>query len=43
MSRLFFYITSDNYLIITIAKNPTIQNKGANDPHIQIIEGKANI
>jgi arabinoxylan arabinofuranohydrolase len=41
MNRLVFLLifTSINYSVFS--KNPIIPNKGANDPHIRIIDGKA--
>ena len=41
MNRLLFLLFFGIFPIILMAKNPIIPNKGANDPHIRIIDGKA--
>lgn len=41
MNRLIFFLILTAIQIGVLAKNPIIANKGANDPHIRIIDGKA--
>lgn len=40
MNRLLFPLFFGISPIILAAKNPIFPNKGANDPHIRIIDGK---
>ena len=41
MYRLIFILALTISAYTAIGKNPIIPNKGANDPHIRIIDGKA--
>lgn len=41
MNKLIFFFAFIVVSSITLATNPIIPNKGANDPHIRIIDGKA--